>query len=132
MSLRKIEVTISEKYRDDLMRILEGYDYLDLWQGKIDNGRVHTTSVLPTEKTEEILDIIEKRFSNTEGFRIILVSVEASIPRLEVKEKKEPEDQKNTTEKKIISKTIFIPLTFIAGVYGMNFKFMPELGWKWL
>ena len=27
--------------------------------------------------------------------------------------------------------TIFIPLTFIAGVYGMNFKFMPELGWKW-
>ncbi|MDP8315536.1 MAG: magnesium/cobalt transporter CorA [Candidatus Celaenobacter antarcticus] len=27
--------------------------------------------------------------------------------------------------------TIFIPLTFIAGVYGMNFKFMPELQWKW-
>lgn len=26
--------------------------------------------------------------------------------------------------------TIFIPLTFIAGVYGMNFKFMPELKWK--
>ena len=23
--------------------------------------------------------------------------------------------------------TIFIPLTFIAGLYGMNFKFMPEL-----
>ena len=27
--------------------------------------------------------------------------------------------------------TIFIPLTFIAGIYGMNFQFMPELGWKW-
>jgi len=27
--------------------------------------------------------------------------------------------------------TIFIPLTFIAGVYGMNFKVMPELGWNW-
>lgn len=26
--------------------------------------------------------------------------------------------------------TIFIPLTFIAGIYGMNFEFMPELGWK--
>lgn len=25
--------------------------------------------------------------------------------------------------------TIFIPLTFIAGIYGMNFKFMPELEW---
>ena len=27
--------------------------------------------------------------------------------------------------------TIFLPLTFIAGVYGMNFEFMPELKWKW-
>ncbi|MCF8277334.1 MAG: magnesium/cobalt transporter CorA [Flavobacteriales bacterium] len=27
--------------------------------------------------------------------------------------------------------TIFIPLTFIAGVYGMNFENMPELHWKY-
>lgn len=27
--------------------------------------------------------------------------------------------------------TIFIPLTFIAGLYGMNFAWMPELAWKW-
>ncbi|MEX0721954.1 MAG: magnesium/cobalt transporter CorA [Balneolaceae bacterium] len=27
--------------------------------------------------------------------------------------------------------TIFIPLTFIAGVYGMNFENMPELKWNW-
>jgi magnesium transporter len=27
--------------------------------------------------------------------------------------------------------TIFIPLTFLAGVYGMNFKYMPELQWQW-
>jgi len=25
--------------------------------------------------------------------------------------------------------TIFIPLTFLAGIYGMNFEHMPELGW---
>jgi len=27
--------------------------------------------------------------------------------------------------------TIFIPLTFIAGIYGMNFEVMPELHWAW-
>jgi magnesium transporter len=26
--------------------------------------------------------------------------------------------------------TIFIPLTFLAGVYGMNFEYMPGLKWK--
>lgn len=27
--------------------------------------------------------------------------------------------------------TIFIPLTFVSGVYGMNFDYMPELHWHW-
>jgi magnesium transporter len=27
--------------------------------------------------------------------------------------------------------TIFMPLTFIAGIYGMNFDYMPEIKWKW-
>ena len=30
-----------------------------------------------------------------------------------------------------IMASIFIPLTFIAGVYGMNFQNMPELKWRW-
>lgn len=29
-----------------------------------------------------------------------------------------------------IISTIFIPITFLAGIYGMNFKFMPELDWR--
>jgi magnesium transporter len=27
--------------------------------------------------------------------------------------------------------TLFIPLTFIASIYGMNFQFMPELHWRY-
>jgi len=30
-----------------------------------------------------------------------------------------------------IISTIFIPLTFIVGIYGMNFDYMPELRWEW-
>jgi magnesium transporter len=30
-----------------------------------------------------------------------------------------------------IISTIFIPLTFLVGVYGMNFKHMPELDQPW-
>jgi magnesium transporter len=29
-----------------------------------------------------------------------------------------------------IVSSIFIPLTFIAGLYGMNFAHMPELHWR--
>jgi magnesium transporter len=27
--------------------------------------------------------------------------------------------------------TIILPLTFVVGVYGMNFETMPELGWRY-
>lgn len=30
-----------------------------------------------------------------------------------------------------IMSSIFIPLTFIASIYGMNFEYMPELSWYW-
>ncbi|WP_373071332.1 magnesium/cobalt transporter CorA [Zeaxanthinibacter enoshimensis] len=30
-----------------------------------------------------------------------------------------------------IMASIFIPLTFIAGIYGMNFEYMPELNWRY-
>ncbi|MEQ8910579.1 MAG: magnesium/cobalt transporter CorA [Vicingaceae bacterium] len=30
-----------------------------------------------------------------------------------------------------IMSTIFIPMTFIAGIYGMNFEHMPELSYRW-
>jgi len=30
-----------------------------------------------------------------------------------------------------VMSTIFIPLTFLSGLYGMNFTWMPERDWKW-
>ncbi len=30
-----------------------------------------------------------------------------------------------------IMSSIFVPLTFLAGIYGMNFEFMPELSYRW-
>ena len=27
--------------------------------------------------------------------------------------------------------TIFLPLALVAGIYGMNFRIMPELEWDW-
>jgi magnesium transporter len=29
-----------------------------------------------------------------------------------------------------IVSTVFLPLSFVAGVYGMNFQYMPEIGWR--
>jgi magnesium transporter len=44
----------------------------------------------------------------------------------------EQDSQLNKTMKLLtLIATIFIPLTFLAGIYGMNFKYIPELEWKY-
>lgn len=41
-------------------------------------------------------------------------------------------NQQNETMRTLaIVATIFMPLTLLAGIYGMNFEYMPELRWKW-
>ncbi len=39
--------------------------------------------------------------------------------------------QNETMKTLAIVATIFMPLTLLAGIYGMNFEYMPELTWKW-
>ena len=65
-----------------------------------------------------LLDQIEEHFQFMEGMINIYYSVQGYRMN---------EVMKILT----IVATIFIPLTFIAGIYGMNFEVMPELKWKY-
>ena len=40
-------------------------------------------------------------------------------------------DAVTETEGKTLEETLFIPLTLIASIYGMNFEHIPELHWRW-
>jgi uncharacterized hydrophobic protein (TIGR00341 family) len=58
--------------------------------------------LLDAEMTEPVLDFIENRYGFQEGFRVIVTAVEAVIPRLEVEEKpeKDEDNQKSESETK--------------------------------
>jgi magnesium transporter len=70
------------------------------------------------EHTIHILDSLDSQRDVVSGLKDLYMS--------------EISNRMNSTMKVLtIIATIFIPLTFIAGVYGMNFDFMPELHMKW-
>jgi magnesium transporter len=93
------------------------------------NGLVHSESGLITDSTEryfkdvydhsiQIIDTIESFRDVMSGLKDMYMSVVSN--------------RMNAVMKVLtIIATIFIPLTFIVGVYGMNFKHMPELDYKW-
>ena len=108
MSIRLIEIVLPTSYQTEVNSILKAYETLDLWQDRIDENRIHIKFILPTGKTEEILDSLEKRFSNIEGFRIILLPVEASIPKLKTEDEPTVENIQSEKKEKPLSKSVRI------------------------
>lgn len=106
MALRIIEIILPQDYKKDVEESLKEREVLDIWQEIISKKRVHIRILVPTGQSEAILDLLEKRFSMIEGFRIILLPVEASIPRPKPEEMSQPESDELKLEKKPASKVI--------------------------
>ena len=108
MSLRLIEIVLPEGCRKELVESLEQKKILDIWQEEIEESRLHLKILVSTEYSEEVLDFLEKRFSHAEGFRIILLPLEASLPRPELEEKPEEKTDMELESQKNVSKFIRI------------------------
>lgn len=86
MPLRLIEMVIPESRRSELEQLLKDQPVLSLWSDTLSEERILVKVLLSAENTEGVLDLLEKRFSMLEGFRAIILPVQASIPRPEPEE----------------------------------------------
>ncbi len=81
MSLRLIERMVSDAVADRLPGALESVDVLEHWREPTLESRVLVRILVATDKSGAVLDVLERQFTGTEGFRVILLPVEATIPR---------------------------------------------------
>lgn len=93
MALRLIEVFLPLEEKDRIQDTLKDHKILGSWQEGLSEGKILIKLLLSTEETGAVLDLLEKRFSSVDGFRIILLPVEASIPRPQPEEEP-PSDHK--------------------------------------
>ena len=101
MSLRLIEIILPETENLERLReLLEDHPIIEIWEDHISGEKILIKILVKAEESEKILDLLEKRFSKAEHFRIILLPVEASIPRPEKPKKEEdPQPSENTNGK---------------------------------
>jgi uncharacterized hydrophobic protein (TIGR00341 family) len=106
MALRLIELFLPKDQKDRVQELLKNHKVLGSWQQELSEGKILIKLLLPAEETGAVLDLLEKHFSliGTEGFRIIILPVEASIPRPQPEETP-PEHEKLQPEKKPDKKT---------------------------
>jgi uncharacterized hydrophobic protein (TIGR00341 family) len=71
--------------------IVEDQNIIGIWSDDLEDGCAVLRVLLDVEQTEAVSDTLSEKFGNVEGFRIILFSVEATLPQPDT-EKEEEED----------------------------------------
>jgi len=108
--LSKIRRTVLPT-RDLLYRILNSNRFKDLSENRI--------------YFEDIYDHLMKLSDMIEANRDLAADIRESYFSLST------EHMNNIMKTLTIISSFFLPLTFIVGLYGMNFHYMPELSWKY-
>ncbi|HUW67858.1 MAG TPA: TIGR00341 family protein, partial [Candidatus Nanoarchaeia archaeon] len=88
---------------------------LDMWQERFSKDLIHIKILLPTEETEEVLDLLEKHISMVDGYRILLLHVEASLPRpeppkKEITKESQPEQKTNSKKSRISREELYVDI----------------------
>lgn len=109
MPLRLMEIFLPENDNNTIAELLENETTLDYWQEEISNGSIQIKLLISADKTEKVLDRLEGKYGGRDGFRVILLHVEATIPRVEEiediansnseEEIQSPEDEKDHQER---------------------------------
>ncbi len=98
MATRQLEIYIPESHKDVVIECLDRRSGTGIWRELMEDGLFHVAFLVPAEESEPILDELEDLLSGVEGFRIVILPVEASIPRPD-------EDESRKRRAGLISKT---------------------------
>ena len=84
MALRLIEMVLREKDGEDVRELLKEQKMLEHRQIRLPDGEVLVRILLDAEQSEPVLDLLDKRYAGKEGNRLVILAVEATLPRPEV------------------------------------------------
>lgn len=92
MALRLLEMVLQEKDSEDVRKLLDHCKVLEHRQIRSTDGEVLVRILLDAEESETVLDLLEKRYTGAEGNRIVILAVEATLPRDEPEPAATPEE----------------------------------------
>lgn len=97
MPLRQIEIVIPDDKEDACKELLGNDTVIHYWQEKSESSGYMLKVLVDAVDTEQFLDSVEDQFSDLDNFRLVMVSVEATLPRIEEEEEDET-DKENEEE----------------------------------
>lgn len=91
MALRLIEMVLPEQDGMEIRALLQEHKTLEYRQIRLPDGDVLVRILLDAEQSEAVLDLLGERYAGKEGNRVVILAVEATLPRAEPEPEPEPE-----------------------------------------
>lgn len=91
MALRLIEMVLREKDGEEVLDLLKEHKVLEHRQIRLSDGEVLVRILLDAEQSEAVLDLLGERYAGKEGNRVVILAVEATLPRDEPEPADAPE-----------------------------------------
>ncbi len=93
MSLRLVEIFHQKGEPEDLKFLLEDIPVYEFWADKLPDGRMNVRLLLRARDVDKVVDVFESFFQDKERYRIVVLPVDAAVPREE-----EDKAEKESTE----------------------------------
>ncbi len=90
MSLRLIEMVLQNKESATIRELIKEHPTLEYRELKLSNNEVLVRILLDAEQNEPILDVLEKNYANVLENRVLILPVEATLPRIKEAAKTKP------------------------------------------
>jgi uncharacterized hydrophobic protein (TIGR00341 family) len=98
MNYRMLEMTAPPEITKEAQEFVEEQDILGVWKNELDEGYSILRVLVDADRIEALSDDLTQKYSNVDGFRIMLFAVEATLPQPDLKEKEESEEKEKSTE----------------------------------
>ncbi len=89
MALRLIEVLLNSQDAEDAVGLMGDCTVVEIQKIKLADDNVLLRVLMDAEQSESVLDPLEKRFGHKDGARILVMPIEATLPRVKVEEKED-------------------------------------------
>jgi len=86
MAQRLLKIILPEMNQQQALDLLNGQEEVTFWLEESARGTFVASAIMDSGFSEHMMDLFERTFSHIEGFRLVLLPVEATLPRIEKKE----------------------------------------------
>lgn len=101
MPLRLIEMVLPGHQVNRIEELLREQPVVETWYVSISANQTRVTILVSAEEAEPLMDLLDKHFSIGSGFRLILLPVMASMPRVEKPEEALPKKTEAEPQKRV-------------------------------